>query len=431
MSQGYNMVLSNKGVVDSYMHRDPTETQFSEVLVQYTLSIEWVKELIGTETGGALGLAANNTQAYTSYSLHETGDVVSDLVLQSVIPALRAYNSDEIHAGADHMHLVNAAGYANINYLEFKMGNLQYDLQISELMYILENTTVAASDRLVEETGNYGDEALLIQAAKNTQVFLTRIPLWFCEDVASALKLCALGNNAVQLNVHWEEFQMWIVNRGGDIWDSALTTHTKNLLSQASSKLLGRFHFMEEQERNFYTGTPIMSLFTFYQNDVRQLASGASSDTNRLQFNFPTTAFVFVVRNSAAFDGQYYPGKVGTKDKFWFGTPTGVEPLTNLDIKINNNSLLNGYGQNAMFMRTYGAKHGFGHRPTQPIYVLPLQKDAHKKTNLSSVNCSRFDNIVTSGKLGYTSGTNTVFTFGVARNVHTIDTGFANKPLAA
>lgn len=425
------MILANKGVVDSYMHRDPSETQFAEVLVQYTLSIQWNKEIIGTETGSANGIAANNTQAYTAYSLHETGDVCSDAVLQEVIPPLTAFSGDDVHAAADHMHLVNAAGYAGINYAEFKMGNLQYDQLDSILMYALEELTNGPGERLVEESGNYKSEALLISAAKGTQVFQVKLPFWWTLDISQALKLCALGNNSIQVNVHWEEFQYWIVNRGADVWDSALVTNTKNQLSQASSKLIGRFHFMEEQERNFYTTTPIMSLFTFYQSDIRQLTQGTAADTNRLQFNFPTTAFLFIVRNSAAFDGNYYPGKVGTKDKFFFGTPSGVEPLTNLDIKINNNSLLNGYGLNAMFLRTHAAKHGFGHRPTQPIYVLPFQPNAHTKVNISSVNASRFDNIVASGRLGYTQGVNSVHTYAAARNVMTVDTGFANKPLAA
>ena len=427
MSQGYNMILSNKGIVDSYMHRDPTDTQFSEVLMQHTLSIEWVKEIIGTENGGTLGIASNNIQSYTSFNLHDTGDVLSDVFLQTVIPALQAQGT------ADHMHLVNAAGYACINNIELKMGNLQYDYQDSVLMYVLEELTTNPAERLVEETGNYKDEAALIRAAKGQQVFQVRIPLWFTEDVSQGLKICALGNNALALNVHWEEFQYWIVNRGSDVWDSSLISNVKTQLSQASTKLLGRFHFMEEQERSFYTTTPIMSLFTFYQNDTRQLASSTTQDQNRLQFNFPTTAFIFLVRNSSAFDGQYYQGKVGTKDKFWFGTPTGVEPLTGIDVKINNSSLLAGYGLNSMFMRTFAAKHGFGYRPSQPVYVLPFQKRANKRDNLSYMNCSRFDNIVTTAKLGYTasSTTNTVYTYGVSRNVFTVDTGFANNPLAA
>ena len=428
MSQAFNLIMCNKGVHDSHMHRSPNHTHFADIIKQYTLSAEWTKEILGTETGGTSGISSNNKEAYTSFNLHDTGDALSNLWIQTTIPALTAVGD------ADHMHLVNAAGFGCVNKIELKMGGLHYDVQDSMLMYIIYELTTPQGEKNVEETGDYRDEAILIAAAKTNQVFQIPVRMWcFGHHMSDSLKICAMGNNTINFNVYWDLLENWVVNRGQDVWDTALVTAVKQQMGQASSKLLGRYHFMEEAERHHYTNTPILSLFTTWQDNLRDLAPGTTTDVPRLSFNYPTTAFVFACRNSTWNDGNYYPLKVGTKDKFWLGNPLGTETLVDLDLKINNNSLLQGYGQNSLHLRTHAAGYGFGAKPTQPIYVLPLQKDVHLKENKASVNCSRFDNITAYYKVKYatSTSTNSVYVYAISRNLMTIDTGYVNKPLAA
>ena len=394
-TQAWNQAISNVGAVGALIAQKPNTTQFGEAMVVNTMSVEWLGEAFQA-TGSASSLGLKNGKVSYKFDLHGVGDVASDAYLQVTLPPLTPMADDPNGC----IYTVNAPGLAMIYDWQTIIGMQEYERIPAELSYVLHEALFAPGARADDEIGDWRDPLKNQQMSQKEQKFITKLQTWWTHkhdngNRADALKLCTIGGSAVQVQVNFDEYSRWLINASNDDWtNSALLSHVRDLLSAASVRLFCRYHFLERRERDFYQENAILSFINFWQNDNACISS-CSNYSNKITFNFPCSALVWFVRNDAIAltDGQLYPGKVGIKDKFFFGTASGDDPITELDLMINHSSMVKYAGYDLKFLRTVALKHALGYKTSSPVYVLPFQDSIYSRKHKSFLDLSRFDNI--------------------------------------
>lgn len=428
-SQAWNLAFSSMSAVGVMLVKTPTHTQFSEAHVVNTLSAEFLGECAPSQ--GSSNNVLNSIAPKIIFDLHQLGDVISDAYLEIDIPPLPVMPGD-----VGVLHGVNAMGLAMIDNWQTMIGKQSYEVQHSELMYFLEELCNTPGDRPTEEIGDWRDPAILQHLSQFPQHFSVKLRTWWTQQqktgsLADALKLCTAGGNAVEVQVTFDNYANWLVYTPNDNWSNqTLVKFVQSTLASSSVRLFGRYHWMEKKEREYYQDNGIMSFYSFWQYAFHDMPT-TSLSTLKLTFNFPCNAVLWAVRNDtyALTDGQLYPGKIGTKDKFFFGSSTGVEPITKIDLAINSQSLITYAAYSTSMMRNIMQKRGWGHRTTMPLYALVCQSEIDQRHIRGFIDFSRFDNVTTAVTISEPGGK--LFMWAHAKNVMTADYGTWTRPFAS
>jgi hypothetical protein len=432
-SQAWNLAFSSMSAVGVMLVRNPVCTVFGEAISVCTLNCEFITECPPSQ--GQSNNALSYPDGSITFDLHQLGDVVSDFLLETDIPAMPVMTGD-----TGVLYGVNATGIAMINTIQTVLGKLQYDIQQSELMYILHELSYNTSNRPVEDVADYRDPAILQQLSLSPQHFRVRYHSWWSHQqdtgtLADSLKICVMGGNACEVVVNFAPYSQWLVYSPNDDWtNSALLTHVRGLMAASRVRAFCRFHWMEQKEREYYQDNGMLNVYSYWQGcDTKPIIVGSTGlSGQKLVFNFPVNCVFWTVRNDtiALTDGKTYPGKVGVKDKFFFGTATGVEPITSIDLSLNSNSLISYANYHVSLLRTTMQRRGFdGCRTTSPSYCLVTQDKVLQRKTKAFIDFSRFDNITTSVT---TSDANvSLFIWAHARNIMTLDYGTVQRPYAS
>jgi hypothetical protein len=393
-TQAWNQALCNVGAIGALIAQKPNTTQFGEAMEVNTMSMEWIGEAFPSN-GSAAHLGHKNGKVSFKFDLHGVGDVASDAYLQTTLPALTPMASDPNGC----IYTVNAPGLAMLYDWQTNIGMQEFERIPSELAFVLYETLNSPDNRDYEEIGDWRDPAILQLRAQSEQKFIVKLQSWWTHKHDNgkhpdALKLCTMAGSQVQVQINFDEYSRWLINASNDDWtNSALLSHVRDLMSSASVRLFCRYHFLERRERDFYQENAILNFINFWQSDSKTITN--STYSQKITFNFPASCILWFVRNDTiAFDdGQLYPGKIGVKDKFFFGSATGGETLTELDFAINHSSMIKYAGYDLMFLRTVSQKHAFGYKTSTPVYVLPFQDEVYGRKHKSFLDLSRFDNV--------------------------------------
>ena len=423
--------MSNFSAIGHLLTRNPITTQFGEALTPHTMSVEYIQELV--PAGNTVPIISAGGNCSATFDGHNVGDILSDAFLQITVPKV----SDANASGT--CHLVNAAGIACLKNWSWSIGRQTWETVSSELMYVLEKADLSKDRRAGFEIGDYGDsnDSVRTSLATAQQIFVVKLRAYWNQvgksgTHADALKLCCLGGNAVEIKVNFDEYKNWIfydlsAEGTNDVWTSQLISDMNTRMSSSAIQCFGRYHHLEKREREFYQSNPMLSIFSTWSEE-KNTRSDTSYYKEKIQFNFPSTCIMFALRPSTWNNGAAVAGKVGLKDKFFFGKPD-TDTVTDVDFKVNTNSLIKAFNYHPVIMRTVNQRRAFGHLVDLPLYVLPFQDEILKSRNIKSfIDLSRFDNLFLEVKPA--SANTELFYWANVKNIATTDYGTSMRPFA-
>lgn len=315
-------------------------------------------------------LGSENTTM--EWRLDDQGDALVGIVFMYTQPAVP---TSGLPSGVRAFHFQNKVAMAYAQEISLKTGTTvleKYTPESSERWYATKGHGVMNAWR--EAVGDFCNEAELVAASRNAQVFLQPCYFECCGAIDSKFStfepVNAMFNSDLKLCLKPNPSSQWSVAVGNKDASRALIT-------APTVTPFGIYLFLNEAERSYIQDVDHCMAYRFHrvEDPVTTTASDGSTFTNQnlvsIHNDHLTIGMYWCIRSAAALDGTTYQlGKIGTYDRFYYGHPeTNGESVSRMCISAGQTGFWDGTVIPAMWFRTYSlAMAGVRIDPSRNIY---------------------------------------------------------------
>ena len=252
------------------------------------------------------------------------GDLITNLVLEVDLPDI----SSTTTSTGKSLGYCNGVGNAIIDYVELKMGGTTIDRQTREWMDIWSSLAIPF--------GKQSNYRRMIKKFNNDEFITTTfqggkiyIPLlfWFCQNTnynntPFILPLLALRNNAIELNIKFNNFNNIVISDDNSVPNTSLRVGNVQLLID--------YVILEEQDRLYYLNNP-RQMYLMNQIQSQQYSILANTKETNIQLRslkYPIVELFFVFRMNSANTNKQYFNYTNSLSAFGGTTPLQSARLT-------------------------------------------------------------------------------------------------------
>lgn len=265
------------------------------------------KETISAQPTGTVNFG-NQVQ----YDINKTGDLISNLYLEVVLPALT------VSSGA--IGWIHQLGNYLLKEITFKIGGLEVQKLRCQYVDIWSRLTVDKSHRdgyneMIGETVVYNilgpgatvnttvyDSPQKPETTKTSIKLIIPITLFFSVDWENALPICALSFNKLYIEVKFRAFSECVIYYNGA--SSSVLVGTPAI---TSSVLWVEYVFLPDESRNRFIDNKLQYAFVQVQ-DMGETGYPVSQNNPRIQLThkLPVSELIYVVQEDAAATANHW-----------------------------------------------------------------------------------------------------------------------------
>ena len=366
MGAGTLIELIARGQQDTYLIGNPQFSFFKSVYRRYTnFAIEPIRQIF-TESP--------DFGKRVTCIIDKKGDLLSDILLEIELPALKQYVS-----------WVNSVGCFMIDYVEIQLGGEPIDRITGEMLdtWLELTTQLGTKNALYNMIGksynNYNNSSQY-----NALKLLVPLPFWFCRSVERALPLISMQYTDVKIVVQFKQFdQCWYKLSNGYSPDST------PIISKAD--LICNYVYLDVFERTKFAKQENFDYLIeqFQQNNSVQVPANVINLTSRLFFNHPVKEIFWLYRSTNALNSNDYYNYASVSN---YGTSflQLTEPFDQLQIRYNGNDRFEQLP--ATFFRLYEPYRHHSSGSNQYIYLYSFALDPENMQPSGTCNFSKIDN---------------------------------------
>jgi hypothetical protein len=366
MGAGTLIELIARGKQDTYLIGNPQFSYFKSVYRRCTnFSVEPIRQIF-TESP--------DFGKRVTCMIDKKGDLLSDILLEIELPALKEYVS-----------WVNSIGCFMIEWVELQLGGEPIDRITGEMLDTwLELTTQLGTKNAVysmigKSYNNYNNSSQY-KALK----LLVPLPFWFCRTVERSLPLISMQYTDVKIVVQFKPFdQCWYKLSNGYSPDSTPKISKANLIcNYVYLDVFERTKFAKQENFEYL-------IEQFQQNNSYQVPANIINLTSRLFFNHPVKEIFWLYRSSDALNANDYYNYASVSN---YGTSSLqlTEPFEQIQIRYNGNDRFEQLP--ATFFRLYEPYRHHSSSSNQYIYLYSFSLDPENMQPSGTCNFSKIDN---------------------------------------
>lgn len=285
----------------------------------------------------------------------------------------------------------NAVGHALIQEADFEIGSQRIASVYSEYLFAHEELAGKPGKRLEEMIGKRkeSEELMdnLIVDSMQTRNLYVPLPFWFTRAPAHALSMLHLSLSVAKVEMQFEKLENLIIVRGEDTrvqkWDG------NELRNDDLDVVLSTTHvWLPKPERARLTQHGNEKIQIIYQVQRHQEAITSARHPIRLDFNMPSQHLMFFGRRRCA---------TLANDRFNFSGVGGLDLVESMELKVNNNILVN--ETEGSYFRLVQPYQHHTVQPNAMVYSHSFALFPNEMIISGSINFSRFDSIIMNVRL--------------------------------
>lgn len=397
MGAGTLVELIARGKQDIYIIGNPQFSYFKSVYRRHTnFATEPIKQIF-TETP--------DFGKRMTCIIDKKGDLLSDLLLEVELPALKQYVS-----------WTNGIGNFMIDHIELQLGGEMVDRITGDMMDIwMELTTqIGVKNSVYSMVGKF------VTFNNNTQTgsikLLIPLPFWFCRTIERALPLISMQYTDVKIIVQFKPFD--------NCWYKLTTYTPDNIPSIIKSNIIANYIYLDVFERTKFAKQKNFEYLIeqFQTSQSLQIPSGIINTNQQIYFNHPVKELFWTYRSSIATQANDYYN-YGNINNYFTPNQTIIEPFTEAQLRFNGNDRFEMMPEN--YFRLYQPYKYHSSGTSQYIYNFSFAIDPENLQPSGTCNFSKIDNTVLNLVCTPNIPSGIVIVYGTNYNILRIQNGMA------
>jgi hypothetical protein len=365
MGAGTLIELIARGQQDTYLIGNPQFSYFKSVYRRCTnFAIEPIRQIF-TESP--------DFGKRVTCIIDKKGDLLSDILIEIELPALKPYVS-----------WTNSIGAFMFEYIELQLGGEPIDRITGEMLdaWLEVSTQLGVKNSLYSMIGK---NITFNNTSQNDALkMLVPLPFWFCRSVERSLPLISMQYTDVKIVVQFKQFDQCWYKLSND-----LTPDSLPMISKAD--LICNYIFLDVFERTKFAKQDNFDYLIeqFQQSSSYQVPANILNITSRIFFNHPVKEIFWMYRSTLALNANdyYNYGSVAN-----YGTSSLVisEPFNQIQLRYNGNDRFEPLP--ATLFRLYEPYRYHSSGTSQYIYLYSFAIDPENMQPSGTCNFSKIDN---------------------------------------
>lgn len=364
MGAGTLIELIARGQQDTYLIGNPQFSYFKSVYRRYTnFAIEPIRQIF-TESP--------DFGKRVTCIIDKKADLLSDIILEIELPALKTYVS-----------WVNSVGCFMIDWVELQLGGEPIDRITGEML----DTWFELTTQLGTKNSLYNMIGKIITFNNTSQYnavkLLVPLPFWFCRSVDRALPLISMQYTDVKIVVQFKQFDK--------CWYKLTSTTPDSIPIIKKAGLICNYIYLDVFERTKFAKQDMFEYLIeqFQQTNSYNVPSDIINITSRIYFNHPVKEIFWLYRSTDALNANDYYNYSSVSN---YGTPNLklTEPFDQIQLRYNGNDRFEELP--ATFFRLYQPYRNHSCGTGQYIYMYSFAIDPENMQPSGTCNFSKIDN---------------------------------------